>query len=361
MRIFYKIDWLLFLAIILIFISGLFSIYSASQSKPLLKFQFQKQLLFGLVGFFLMFLVSFFDYRFLKNFFQPVTILYLFSIVLLIAVLFFGSPIRGSRSWFAFGNFSFSPSELTKLILIIVFAKYFSQRHVEIYHFQHIIISGFYVLLPAFLVLAQPDFGAALIFLIIWLGMMMAAGIKWKHFLILIFIAIFLFSLSWSYVLKDYQKQRIMTFIYPQKDIVQAGYQARQALIAIGQGGLWGKGLGRGSQAQLGFLPEVTTDFLFASFVEERGFSGAVLLMSLFLFVLWRIIKIARLAQNNFARLFCFGFSFLLLSQITINVGMNLALLPVIGLSLPFFSFGGSHLVTSFLGLGLIQSIKVNG
>lgn len=356
MRIFYKIDWPLFLAILFIFVLGLFSIYSASPGKL-----FYKQLFFGLLGFFIMFSAGFFDYRFLKNFFQPVTVLYLFSVVLLIAVLLFGNSIRGSNSWFVFGNFTFSPSELTKLVLIIFFAKYFSQRHIEIYRFQHIIISGFYVFLPVILVLFQPDFGAALIFLIIWLGMMMAAGIKWKHFLVLILIAVFLFSLSWLYVLKDYQKQRILTFIYPQKDIAQAGYQARQSLIAIGQGGLWGKGLGRGSQTQLGFLPEVTTDFLFASFAEERGLLGTLLLLILFFFVLWRIIRIASSAVNNFARLFCLGFSFLLLSQITINIGMNLALLPVIGISLPFFSFGGSHLITSFLGLGLIQSIKVNG
>lgn len=358
---FKKIDWFLFLAIVIIFSLGLASIYSASQNKPGLKVNFYKQLFFGLFGVFLMIYLSLFDYRFFKNFSQPVIILYLLSIILLLAVLFWGTSIRGSKSWFVVGNFAFAPAEFTKLILVILFAKYFSQRHIEIYRFQHIIVSGIYTFLPALLILAQPDFGAFLIIFIIWLGMMIAAGIKWKHFFILILIGILLFSLSWFHFLKDYQKDRLINFVYPQRDIKQSGYQARQALIAIGQGGFWGKGLGHGSQTQLGFLPEVTTDFLFASFVEERGFANVFLLSFLFLLVFWRITKIAKAASNNFARLFCLGFSFLLLSQIIINAGMNLGLFPIIGISFPFFSFGGSNLLTSFIGLGLIQSMKVNG
>lgn len=362
---FKKLDWILVLIIFLIFSLGLFSVYSASHGLQGLKINFQKQLFFGFIGFPLMFAVSLFDYRVFKNFSQPIVILYIFATLLLIAVLFFGASIRGSRSWFYFasplGGFAFAPAEFTKLVLILLLSKYFSQRHIEIYRFQHIIVSGIYAFIFGILILRQPDFGAFLIISIIWLSIVMAAGIKWRHFLILILIGILLFSASWFYFLKEYQKERIITFVYPQQKIQQAGYQSRQALIAIGQGGFFGKGIGHGSQTQFGFLPEATTDFLFASFVEERGLVGAFILFSLFVLFFWRIFKIATAASNNFARLFCLGFSFLIFSQLVINAGMNMDLLPIIGIAFPFFSFGGSHLIISFIGLGLIQSIKVNG
>ena len=190
--------------------------------------------------------------------------------------------------------------------------------------------------------------------------MLLASGIKWKHLLILFLLGLIIFSASWFLFLKDYQKDRVITFLNPQKDIEKSGYNIRQSLIAIGHGGLWGRGLGNGSQAQFGFLPEATNDFIFASFIEERGLVGAFLLFSLFAIVFWRIIKIAKNASNNFARLFCLGFSVFLLSQLVINIGMNLGLLPVVGISLPLFSFGGSNLIASFIGLGIIESIKVN-
>lgn len=361
---FKKIDWILILVIFLIFSLGLFSVYSASQSPQGLKINFQKQLFFGLIGFFLILAIGFFDYRFFKNFSQPIVILYIFTLFLLVAVLFFGTSIRGSKSWFyfasPFGGFAFAPAEFAKLVLILLLSKYFSQRHIEIYRFQHLIISGIYAFIFGILILRQPDFGAFLIISIIWLTIVMAAGIKWRHFFILILIGILLFFVSWFYFLKTYQKERILTFIYLQQKTQQAGYQSRQALIAIGQGGFLGKGIGRGSQTQLGFLPEATTDFLFASFVEERGLVGAFILFGLFTLFFWRIFKIAAAASNNFARLFCLGFSFLIFSQIIINAGMNMDLLPIVGIAFPFFSFGGSHLITSFIGLGLIQSIKVH-
>ncbi|OGZ35854.1 MAG: rod shape-determining protein RodA [Candidatus Portnoybacteria bacterium RIFCSPLOWO2_01_FULL_43_11] len=350
-----KLDWFLIVIALLLTGIGLLSIYSTSQENLV---NFKKQILFIGSGFFLMFGLSLFDYRILKNHSVILIILYVFCLVLLGGLFFLGREVRGSVSWFQFGFLNFQPVELAKIVIILILAKYFSFRHIEMYRIRHIIISGVYIGLPALLLFPQPDLGSVLILGSIWLGVMLIAGIKTRHLIVLTLVAILLVGGSWFLLLRDYQKQRILTFINPQTDPYGQGYNIVQSLISVGSGGLFGKGQGQGSQSQLKFLPERQTDFIFASIAEERGLVGVFFLSVLFALLFWRILKIAIFSSNNFSRLFASGFVIMLFSQMFINVGMNMAILPITGLTLPFVSYGGSSLLTIFLGLGILQSIK---
>jgi rod shape determining protein RodA len=222
------------------------------------------------------------------------------------------------------------------------------------------LISGFYAGLLTALVLMQPDLGSAFILFFIWLGITIVAGIKVRHFLAVTLILLIILILSWQFFLAPYQKQRIITFFSPESDRLGAGYNILQSKIAIGSGGLWGKGLGHGSQARLNFLPEAHTDFIFAAVGEEWGFFGASFLLGLFLLIFWRLYKLSRKAPNNFTRLFIVGFSVLLFSQVFINIGMNLGLVPITGISLPFLSYGGSNLILMAVCLGIVQNIRLH-
>lgn len=361
---FKNLDWILIAAVAVLCFIGLLQIYSLSllaspsQGGPSNNFTlFKKQLVFILAGFFLMFCFSFLDYRLFKNHSLFLIFLYLISLVLLILVLFVGRPIRGSVSWFSFGQFVFQPVEFVKLVIVLVLAKYFSQRHVEMYRIQHIIVSGIYVFLPIGLVLLQPDLGSAFILIFLWMGLIILAGIKPRHLLIVLLIGLIICSAAWQFFLKDYQKQRILTFLNPQEDPLGRSYALNQSLIAIGSGKTFGKGLGHGTQAQLGFLPENKSDFIFAAFAEEWGLLGVLLLFSFWLLLFWRLTKVCLSASNNFSRIFVAGVCLIFFSQIIINLGMNMGLLPVTGISLPFISYGGSNLIMNFAELGIVQSI----
>jgi len=190
--------------------------------------------------------------------------------------------------------------------------------------------------------------------------MLLVSGIKWRHFLIIILCGLMIGVAGWNFFLKDYQRERIINYMEPQLEPLGAGWNRNQALITIGSGGLFGKGIGNGSQTRYGFLPEPQTDFIFSAITEEMGLVGASVLMSLFFILIWRILKIAKQAKTNFARLFASGFVILLIAQVFVHIGMNLGLLPIIGISLPFVSYGGSNLLFSYLSLGIIQSLKIN-
>jgi len=306
-----------------------------------------------------MLFISFFDFRLFRNFSYPIIFLYVMVLILLLAVLFFGKEVRGSSSWFSFRGFSFEPVEFAKIVVIIVLAKYFSLRHIEMFRIRHVAISAIYVGIPAILVLRQPDLGSTLILLAIWIGMVIIAGIKLRHLLLVILIGALVCAGSWSFFLKDYQKNRILDFINPQRDPLGSGYNIRQSLIAVGSGGILGKGLGYGSQSQLNFLPERHSDFIFAAFAEEWGFLGALFLILLFGVLFYRLMKINFNIKDNFSRLFIAGISIMLLFQIVINIGMNIDLLPITGIPLPFISYGGSNLLMNFLALGIIQGIRI--
>jgi len=350
-----KLDWPLIIVVLLLSGVGLLTIYGIGSPESLVFFK--KQILFLGLGLLLMFGLSFFDYRVFKNYSSILVILYLLSLLSLFFVLF-SQEIRGVTSWFRWGSLSFGPIEFIKIVIVLLLAKYFSLRHIEMYRVRHLIVSGIYIGLPISIIILQPDFGSILVLFSIWLGLIMVAGIKLRHLLILFLIVILLFIGSWFGFLKDYQKERVLTFLNPQEDPLGGGYHISQSLIAIGSGGWFGQRLGAGSQAGLKFLPEQHTDFIFATFAEQRGLVGVLFLLALFAFFLWRIVKIALVSLNNFSRLFAIGLAIMLFAQIVINVGMNMALLPVTGLTLPLISYGGSSLVSIFLGLGILQSIK---
>ncbi|MDX1608101.1 MAG: rod shape-determining protein RodA [Candidatus Spechtbacterales bacterium] len=353
-KIFQGYDWMLLAASISLAVIGLISLFSVT--RPGLT-NFYKQIIWLVLGIGVFFFFASIDYRLLRVHFSPVLFLYFLGLLGLVIVYFAGSQIRGARSWISVGPFNIEPVEALKLILIFILAKYFSRRHVEMYRFKNIVISGIYVLLPASLVLLQPDFGSFAILGAIWVGIMIVAGIKIKHLAVLGLIAAILFTFAWSFFLQPYQKDRINTFFDPTSDPHGAGYNAIQAQIAVGSGGIWGKGFAQGTQAQLGFLPEAHTDFIFASTVEEFGAVTAIAIILLYGVLFWRLMYISKYASDNFARLTIIGISVMIISQLFFNIAMTLGLMPITGLPLPFISYGGSSLITLFLAIGVAESI----
>jgi len=354
-----KLDWILIVTAILLVGIGLLSIYSSSLGRGDF-LNFKKQIIFLGIGFFLMFLISFFDWRELRENPYLILILYLLCLGGLAGLFFLAPEIRGVKSWYKLGPVSLDPIEFTKIILIILLAKYFSMRHIEMYRVRHILLSGAYIFLPAILIFLQPDLGQVLILIALWVGVLIISGIKLRHFLILILCGLLILILSWSFLLKDYQKERVLSFLTPGIDPLGISWSQNQAKIAIGSGGIFGQGIGQGSQTQYGFLPEPQTDFIFGALAEEMGLIGVSVLLFLFSILIWRIIKIAISSQTNFPRLFAAGFSILLISQIFIHIGMNLGMVPVIGIPLPLISYGGSSLIATFIGLGILESIKTH-
>ncbi|MFA5355745.1 MAG: FtsW/RodA/SpoVE family cell cycle protein [Candidatus Paceibacterota bacterium] len=352
------LDWMLITCALALSVFGLVSIYSSSLADGNFS-NFQKQIFFLFLGLGLMFFFSFFDWRIFKNNSYLILILYFVCLLLLVGLFFFAPEIRGVKSWYRIAIFSIDPIELTKIVLIILLAKYFSTRHVEIYQIRHILLSGFYVLVPVILVFLQPDFGSVLILIALWVGVLIVSGIKLRHFLLLLFCGILILTVAWMFLMKDYQKDRILSFISPD-DPLGSGWSQNQARIAVGSGGLFGQGIGAGSQTQYGFLPEAHTDFIFAAIAEETGLAGVFILFVSFAVLFWRVAKIIFDSESNFPRLFAMGFSVVLLFQIFIHVGMNLGISPIIGISLPFVSYGGSGLIASFAGLGIILNMKNN-
>ena len=354
-----KLDWTLIIVTLLLVGFGLLSIYSSSLGREDF-LSFKKQIIFFGIGFFLMLFISFFDWRILRDNPYLILIFYFLCLASLAGLFFWAPEIRGVRSWYKLGPISIDPIEPTKIILIILLAKYFSIRHVEMYRIQHILLSGAYVLIPSILIFRQPNLGSVLILMTLWIGVLIISGIKLRHFLILCLIGLIVLVLSWSFLLRDYQKQRIISFFQPQFESLGLGWSQAQSKIAIGSAGLFGQGIGKGSQTQYGFLPEPRTDFVFAAITEETGFVGVSVLFLLFSIFIWRIMKIATSAQTNFSRLFATGFSVVLIFQIFINIGMNIGILPVIGIPLPLVSYGGSSLIAILIGLGILQSIKTH-
>ncbi len=354
-----KLDWILITAVLLLVGMGFLSIYSSSLGKDDFS-NLKKQIIFFGIGLFLMFALSFFDWRALREDPYFILALYFLCLVSLAGLFFFASEIRGVKAWYKLGPFCFDQIEFTKIVLIILLAKYFSMRHVEVYRIRHILLSGLYFLLPVILIFFQPNLGSVLVLIVLWLGMLLISGISLRHFLFLTLCFILIFILSWSFALKDYQKARIISFISPQFEPLGISWNQNQAKIAIGSGGILGEGLGQGSQTQYGFLPESQTDFIFAAITEEFGLMAVSVILFLFSILIWRIKKIATISQSNFPRLFASGVSLLLVSQIFINIGMNIGLLPIIGISLPLVSYGGSSLISIFLALGILQSIKTH-
>jgi len=348
-----RIDFTIIFCILPIMIAGILTMSSlTNKDNFLFDIFFLKQTLFILLSLSIFILISFLDYRFFRDSYVVLSF-YGFSLLLLILLIPFGHTVHGTRAWFDFIIVSFEPTDLMKLSLIILLAKYFSKRHLEIANYKHILISFLYMFIPALLIMKQPDFGSAIVLLTIWLGLVFVSGISKKHLLVLGGLGLLIFILLWNFYFKEYQKVRVLTFINPNYDLQGGGYNIYQSLIAIGSGGLFGKGIGYGTQSRLNFLPEHETDFIFAAFLEEWGMFGGLLIFILFAILIFHLTRMAIKAESNFETLFILGVAIYLIAHLVINIGMNLGLFPVIGIPLPFMSYGGSHLVIEFLALGL--------
>lgn len=353
LRTFSHIDWFLFFAALAVALLGLVTMYSYSAENAF----FDKQLIWisvAVVGFFI---ASLPEWGFLRR--TPViTAIFTLMLFSLGAIYLFGAIVKGAQNRFNLGAFAVQPSDPAKLLLVLLLAKYFSRRHIEIAHIRHILVSGAYAFAVFVLVFFQPDFGSSIIIASIWLGMVLVAGISWKHLATLFIIGALALSALWVWGLQPYQKQRVMTFVNPLADIHGTGYNAYQSTVAVGSGELFGKGIGYGTQSKLRFLPEYQTDFIFAAYAEEWGFVGVVLLLGLYTILILRIVAVAAHGADNFDTLFAIGLAIYFTAQFMVHVGMNMGLLPITGTTLPFMSYGGSHLVTEFFALGILMSMR---
>jgi rod shape determining protein RodA len=348
-----RVDWILVAAMLPLLAAGLVTMHSFTGES----YFFTRQLMWIGISFAVFFVFALVDWRFLRRTWIVVT-LYLISLASLVLVLLIGDVTLGAQSRFNLGPIAVQPADPAKLVTIIVLAKYFTRRHIEIANIKHILVSGFYAFTLFALVFLQPDFGSAIIIAAIWFGMVLVSGISKKHLAGVLLIGVISAIGLWFFGLEDYQKERIMTFLHPYTDVQGTGYNAYQSTIAVGSGQVLGKGLGYGTQSRLEFLPEYETDFIFAAFAEEWGFIGVLILFTLFGIVIWRILDNALYGASNFEVLFGVGVATLFMSHFVIHVGMNVGLLPVTGTTIPLLSYGGSHLVTEFAALGMLMGMR---
>jgi rod shape determining protein RodA len=355
-------DPVLLLAAIGLVTLGMLLIYSGSLSqfgRPTasnLSHPVVRQAVFAVVGLALALLFARIDYRVLGSLSY---LLYAASLAALAIVIVAGEATHGSRRWIDIGGTPVQPSEIAKLVVILTLAKYLWDHQETIGTLRVVLTSLAIAAVPAALVFAQPDLGSALIFAAIWLGMVTVAGARWKHLLWLLGGALVAIPFAFIALVSNYQRERIALWLDPERDPLGAGFQAVQARIGIGSGGLWGKGLTHGTQTQLDYLRTQTTDYVFSVLGEEIGFVGAVILFALFAVLLWRALRVAELSRDLFGRLVATGLVIFILLQTFINVAVNVGLMPVTGIPLPFVSQGGSSLITLFIGLGILQSILI--
>lgn len=352
-KVWQQLDWVLFFSILPIIGAGLITMNSFVGNNYL----FDKQLLSVAITLIAFFVLSLVDFRFLRRTSVIVT-LFLVSCGALLVLFVLGHTAKGAQSWFRFGSYALEPGDPIKLVVILLLAKYFSRRHIEIANIRHIFVSGFYALIIFVLIFLQPDFGSAIIIFCIWFGMVFASGISRKHIIAVLLIGAVLFGGAWMYMLKPYQKDRIVNFVHPLANIRGSGYNAYQSTIAVGSGQIMGKGIGYGTQSRLNFLPEYQTDFIFAAFAEEWGFIGALLVILSISVFIWRIFVNALDGATNFEMLYGIGLAVFFASHFIINIGMNIGILPVTGITVPFMSYGGTHLLTEFIGLGILMGMR---
>jgi rod shape determining protein RodA len=348
-----KLDWVIVTTVLLLLSVGVLVIYSISTSGGDGSI-FIKQLIFSAIGIGVMLAVAVMDYHYFNSYSRKI---YFVSILALVLVLFFGSAVRGTAGWIGFGFAKIQPVEFIKIGLIVFLASFISQKKSELKEGSRLIVSFFLTAILVFLVLRQPDLGSAIILVGIWAGMVLISGISKRSIAILILVGFLAASIGWFF-LADYQKNRILNFLDPSFDIKGAGYNVNQAVIAVGSGGLMGKGVGHGSQSQLNFLPEKHTDFIFAAVTEELGIVGAFLTLFLYGVLFFKMRHSAMFSQDNFGYLLVSGVMVMLFLQMLINVGMNIGIIPVTGIPLPFLSYGGSSLFSFFVALGIVLSVN---
>ncbi len=325
----------------------------SSQSSILQQNLINIQLLSIFVGFLLYFVISSINYYYLQYFAIP---LYVISIFFLILVLFIGGSTRGSSRWIDLGPFNFQPSSLGMIASVLLMATFLKTIKTKINHIVYFLVNLGMFVIPAILIFIEPDLGSAMVLMIIWFVSLHITPIKFRFLLILYFIGVTSIPVIWTQ-LHDYQKERIYTFINPAHDPSGSGYNVIQSIIAVGSGGVKGRGWGEGTQSHLQYLPEQHTDFIFATFAEEQGFIGVIILVLLYTIIIARMIQILWKSTDFYTQLIVLGISTWFLSHIVINIGMNIGLLPITGIPLPLMSYGGSAIVTTLVSLGIIQSI----
>ncbi|HEY4520123.1 MAG TPA: rod shape-determining protein RodA [Candidatus Paceibacterota bacterium] len=351
-----NVDWVLLTAAVALSLLGLVTMHSFSGDNIF----FERQAMWIGIALMVFMFASIPEYRFLRRT-QVVVALYGVAVVVLALVFIFGDITKGAQNRFDVGLFAIQPTDLATLALIVLLAKYFTRRHIEIAHIRHVLVSGAYTFVLCALIFFQPDFGSAIIVAAVWLGMVLIAGISWRHLLGLFLVSAIVGVGLWTYGFADYQKQRIVTFLHPLTDIRGSGYNAYQSTVAVGSGEVFGKGVGYGTQSKLRFLPEYQSDFIFAAYAEEWGFVGVLFLFGLYAIVIIRILLIAAHSVDTFDTLLGVGIAILFLAHLIVHVGMNIGLLPVTGTTIPFMSYGGSHLLTEYVALGMLMGIRRQG
>jgi rod shape determining protein RodA len=347
-------DWFLFLAILALSAAGVAAIWSTTDGTSLNSY-FGKQLTYLCCSLLIFIVLLYFDYHIFSDY---ITFIYLAGLLVLGSVLVFGHRIHGNKSWLNLGWFSFQPSELIKIIVIVALAKYYSELDQESLEFRELAIGALIVFIPALLVVLQGDLGTAVTFFPVYAVLSLLAGIKRNH-LIIIFLAVAVALPPTWFLLRGHQKARIETVLNPSNDPQRSGYQTIQSEIAIGSGKFFGKGFKQGSQGHLGFLPARHTDFVFAVFAEEKGFMGSITLLGLFLFIAFELFRAAREAKDKIGALIVVGVLAMFLFHVIINIGMVLGLIPIAGIPLPFVSAGGSSLISFYAAMGLCMSIRM--
>ena len=349
-----SIDYILVISILILGLTSILAMYSTDGGE--LKYHTKSHILRFFVFFIMFLILSFIQIRFWHS--QSYLIYFLFFILLL-GVKYFGLTSSGSKRWLDLYFMNLQPSELMKVGLILFLAKYYHRTSIEnLNRIRYLFLPVVVLIAPIILVDTQPDLGTALLIAAGGLTVAWLAGVRVKFFAIsgLAFLALLPIAISF---LKPYQKSRILTFLNPERDPLGAGYQIIQSKIAIGSGGLFGKGFLQGSQSYLDYLPEKHTDFIFTLFSEEFGFFGSLFILFLYAIIVWRIIKIGNVTRSNFGKLFCYGFGTAFFIYVVVNMMMVLGLLPIVGSPLPIMSYGGSSMMAIMLGLGIVMSCKV--
>jgi len=350
-------DWGLAGLILTILALGLINLYSATLAKGGADHTyFYHQAVWIGVGLVCMFIAVAISDEFYR---ENAIIFYIISVILLVLVDVYGMITSGAQRWIRLGPVSLQPSELAKLSLILVLGYYYeTKKSMEILPLRHMIIPSILALVPTALIVKQPDLGTALLLLFIFISVLLYEGIPWKTFLGLCVAGLAVLPIMWRF-LKPYQKARLLTFINPDRDPLGAGYHIIQSKIAVGSGGMWGKGFLHGTQCKLEFLPEHHTDFVFSVLAEEWGFVGSVVVIALlFILILWGL-EVARSARNRFGEVVAVGITAMFFWQIIINIGMVIGVMPVVGIPLPFFSYGGSGTLTNLFAVGILLSIRM--
>lgn len=358
-----KYNLLILISALIIVTIGIMSIYSSNYQKEGGCWQliYKRQILWAVIGVLMFLVMSNLNYR---RLWDITYILYIAVVFLLFLVFILGIVRLGAQRWLKLPGFNFQPSEIAKLIMVIFFARYFSNKSLgevslsvrNFGVFRALILPIIFVAIPVGLIIEQPDLGSGLIVLAVFFIMLFVSGVKLRYLFTIVFSIGLAAPVIWNY-LRDYQKNRVTVFLNPNIDPLGAGYTVIQSKIAIGSGGFWGKGWLLGTQSQLHFLPESHTDFIFATFAEEWGFTGCIVLLLLYYFILKQGINIATRTNDYFGRLLAFGITFMIGIQLFVNIAMNLGFAPVVGIPLPLMSYGGSSMFVTFISLGILCNI----